>query len=439
MGRRVAAQALLAVDEGAWAADWLRQTFESASMPTVERRLATNLTLGVLRRRGWLDYQITQLLQGGGRGFSRLDPPVLQALRLGAYQLGWLDRMPRAVVIDQAIESVKAARLRSAAALVNAVLRRMDGTILAQPPASAPSLEDTNWRAWLSHPSWLLEQWRNRWGETNAIRIANWNLQAPVETLCDPAGQTTLGEPGAWVTGSRRISSEDARNLQNSSTIWLQDEASQFIAWLPGYNDDHSGAAWVEACAAPGGKAAASALRQPHRMVIGLEKNISRAQTMRLRNPAANLQVVVADALRPWPLRFAPTRILLDAPCSGTGTLGRNPDLKWRLRPEDPERMAELEHDLLSRALLSAGPLARVVYSVCSLEATEGEDLIRKVLTEFPGWYLADSRMILTHLQKQGVIHRLPADLVLDAGIRILPGPATGDGFFAAVLEAGAQ
>ncbi len=436
IGRRLAARALMAVDAGAWAADWLRQAFESDALPPVERRLATSLTLGVLRRRAWLDDQIQARLQGGAGYFSRLDPPVLHALRLGAYQLGWLNRMPRAVVIDQAVESVKLARLRSAAALVNAVLRRMDGAQLAQPPAATPSLDDASWRAWLSHPGWLLEHWRNRWGETSAIRMAEWNLRAPGETICDPAGQSALGEPGAWVSGSRRLSPEETRNFQNSSAVWLQNEASQFIALLPGYDDDQPGVAWVEACAAPGGKAAASALRQPHRMVIGLEKNISRAHTMRQRYPAANLHVVVADALRPWPLRFSPSRILLDAPCSGTGTLGRNPDLKWRLRPEDPARLAMLQHDLLSQALRGASPGARVVYSVCSLEAIEGEDLIRNILLEFPAWRLIDSRKILTHLQNRGAIHHVPADLILDSGIRILPGAGTGDGFFAAVLEA---
>ncbi len=458
--RRAAAQILMAVESReAWASELLRA--RGAGLSPADRALASELVLGVLRRRQWLDHRLNAVLAPRGWSVERLDSGLRAALRLGLYQLIWLERIPAAVAVDQSVGLARVLRLASGAGLVNAVLRNCArASDLRAASALWPGPADWNdsgFQAWLSHPPWLLSRWRARFGEAAAREIAIYDNAAPPLHLCfhpglDPervlgelASQGVVAEPlwlrGAWVVRSGEATAVESFRCRR---YWIQTAASQFMAWLllagaPAVPADGS----VDACAAPGGKAAL--LAAAGGPVLAIELHWKRAVQMRRRFPAVagvpespawpGLHAVAADAARGWPAASAFSRILLDAPCTGSGTLARNPELRWRLQPSDPPRLAELQARLLASALRQAAPGARLLYSVCSLEPEEGEQLIARALETLPAWRPLSLAPLAAAMLQAGRLHRLPSGAVFSGPFLSLPpGPETGAGFFAAML-----
>ncbi len=360
---------------------------EVEALPPRERSFLHELTLGVLRRRGGLDHALRPLVD---RPLESLSPDVLTALRLGAYQILHL-RVPEHAAVSESVELVRSARPR-AAGFVNAVLRRL--TREGSPAECDPEREPLLWLTTAgSLPRWLAERWLARLGPETAVARARALLETPptyfrinprrdttVETLAEVgvvARPTDV--PEAWQLISGRLLA-----LAREGRVYVQDRSSQLVARLaavPGLI--------LDACSAPGGKALllADALGPSGRVIAG-EAAPRRLRTLtalcRLWG-ATNVFAIGADARRP-PFRGAFDAVLLDAPCSGLGTLARHPDIRWRLRSRDVDRHAKRQYELLASLAPLVKPGGRLVYATCSIEDEENEGVVGRFLAEEGGF-----------------------------------------------------
>lgn len=339
--REIAFRVLLRVAQGGYATDLLRR----ASGEARDLALAEAIVLGCLRYQAQLDYLIRTF---GGRDAAKLDEEVRVALRMGIFQLRYLDRIPAHAAVADSVELVKRARKRSAAGLVNAVLRKAGRDPVAWPDRATE----------LSVPAWMLARWDRQYGEAAATAVARAALAEP-ETPVNPA------------TGRR------------------QDVGAQAIVPLLAIEP---GMMLLDLCAAPGNKTAQA-------LAAGARVVACDRYWRRLVEVPGEAARVVLDAAAALPFSAKFDRVLVDAPCSGTGTLARNPEIKWRLRPEDLGRFAALQRAILANARAVLKPGGRLVYATCSLEREENEAVAQG-----------------------GAVH-----------LR-LPGREPGDGFFAAVF-----
>jgi len=215
-----------------------------------------------------------------------------------------------------------------------------------------------------------------------------------------------------------------------NARLFIQDEASQLVAALVG-----TGSRLLDCCAAPGGKTAALAARNPTAQIVAVELHRHRADLLRSRIAAANVQVINADALQ-LPFRSEFDRVLADVPCSGTGTLARNPEIKWRLTAQDLGDLQARQVSILLAALRHLAPGGRAVYSTCSLEHEENEEVVENVLHQATGFRLCNCRDELARLRATGELVWENLDSLVSGNfLRTTPGVQPCDGFFAAVLE----
>jgi len=446
--RAAAFDALLRVErDGAFATDALDALLEGLEK-RADAALATELTMGVLRSRRTLDFLIQHFV---GRPAESLDLEVLLALRISLYQLRFLSRVPASAAVNESVELAKRARKRSAAGLVNAALRRAardertKGSLDALLPAGLSPADGLGML--LSHPTWLVECWFTRFGELNTRALLAVNNQPP--RLCGAvvdaarAGDvlTSLAEdgfdvqPGAWLASAVELKAVPrggvaASRAVRAGRLLIQDEASQMIPLLL---DVKQGQRVLDLCAAPGGKVAR--LAQQASVVAG-DLHPHRLRQMRelLRKIAArDVRLVALDAGKPLPFNLRFDRILLDAPCSGTGTLARNPEIRWRLQPQDLAALQEKQKAMLRQALSQLAPGGRLVYSTCSLEPEENEEVLAAALAEFPGARVVNAEPALAPHLRTGV----KSDALFDAQgcFRTFPPRHGTDGFFAAALE----
>ena len=403
-----------------------------------DRALCTELVMGTLRWQSQLDAAIAEF---SSKPATRLDPEVRIALRLAAYQMQHLGGVPARAAVNESVELVKSARKRSAAPFVNAVLRKL----AAAPRDSSQLPSDKTLHPFAvkyAHPAWLVERWTDRYGYASAEQVCRYDQQvAPAALrLVDPAVESELAQsgihldPGAILSKARRAKASDIVRTAafREGRVAIQDEASQLVALLVG-----RGARILDCCAAPGGKTAILAQRNPESAIIAADLHSHRARLMRdlLHRAGRKVHVLAADAIH-LPMAMAFDRILADVPCSGTGTLARHPEIKWRLRPED---LADLHHRqvaILAAALEQLELGGRLVYSSCSLEPEECENVINEVLNQRPAWRVAPCADELQRLQAAGELAYSNIDL-LPAGpyLRTLPGVHPCDGFFAALIE----
>lgn len=444
--RQVAAALLLAVEErGAHVGAWM-QGAAARRCAARDRALALELGLGVLRHRSELDFLAEVAAR---RPIKGLAPVARTALRLGIYQLRYLDRVPAVAAVHESVELAKAAGGR-AAGFVNAVLRRAAAAapqtleaLLAREPDPIRRRDIR-----LSHPGWLLDRWQRRWGEAAAEAIAIHDNETPVPAL-RPSAPGTLEsqlwedltaagivlEPGRLLRAARRVAAGDIFHASPLPTgaVAIQDEASQLIPYLL---TPEGSARVLDLCAAPGGKAAILAALAASSRLVAVDRSPRRAAGLRARLPAA-ASVVVADAERPLPFPGGGwDRILVDPPCSGTGTLQRNPEIRWRLQPDDLARFALRQRRILEQALPVLAPGGRLVYSVCSIEPEEGEHIIRAVLAAQPGLQLLPVAAVLEKIETAGQLVAGTAARLSSSGpfLEILPGSFATEGFFAAIL-----
>jgi 16S rRNA (cytosine967-C5)-methyltransferase len=387
-------------DDGAYASVLLAD--DTLQLDPRDRSLAYELVLGTLRRQLWLD---TVIAHFAGRSLSKIDAPVLRALRLGLYQIRFLTRIPNSAAVNESVNLVHRARLRSATGLVNAVLRRA-----LREPAFDPAMEIADPIERLSiessHPGWLLKRWSESFELPRTQALALANNENPI-TVFRFTGRATeraaiiagLRERGAELTPSPiapdawRIhgGESELRAYTQRGLVYVQDAASQWVARLAAAKH---GPLVVETplldvCAAPGSKATLIAeLLGNERYVIAGDLYETRIRTigeMAERVGVKNLGVAAYNAETALPFRdnsFG--TVLVDAPCSGTGTLRRNPEIRWRLQPADISRMAEQQLRILNRAAPTVKPGGLLFYSTCSIEVDENEEVVRSFLQNSP-------------------------------------------------------
>lgn len=553
--RLAAFRLLVTVEGGRVHADELLRTRAVDALSAADRHLATTLSLGVLRWQISLDARLRPLLKRPG---AKLETEVLVALRLGAFQLEQLSRIPARAAIAESVELTKQAGHHFAAGMVNAVLRRFSATVsgTASDPAATPTssllpaaprpkpngaaplaagshpvlpklelhphpkltLDELAISATttaelalnLAHPLWLVERWVARYGLAAARSICLHGQrqpqlalrlplnplandvtiepgktnpspatpdsasqpvtepekpQSPVPAAGQPADPALAGldlttldlaglelAPGELLLSARRLLRGDAARTTavRTGSVRLQDEGSQLVAELVGFDSpvgSNSARASqiptkiLDTCAAPGGKTLILAERYPQARITACELDPKRHDALSRRlNPLGDR----VDCRQIDATTLAPTAdfdlILVDAPCSGTGTLGRNPEIRHRLDAEALARQAARQRAILSAALGALRPGGRLFYSTCSLEAEENEEVVGSVLGSIPGLVLVPLGGRIECLATEGILapgaaERLAAAITPEGFLRLIPGLVPTDGFFVAALE----
>jgi len=417
--------------------------YENLSIP--DHALATELVMGVLRWRSRLDDEIAA---ASSQALSKLDLEVLIALRLAVYQFRWLDRVPQHAALHESVELVKRARKRSAAPFVNAVLRKLAG---AKAPAIEQPSSPEDLASTFAHPLWIAERWAKEYGPAaRAICEHNQSIPSTAIRLRNSVSEEALKREsirmgrGRLLASARRVESGDVTKTQAFRTgrIVIQDEGAQLVAALVGCSLDkqsHEGVRILDCCAAPGGKTLAIADRNPGATITAVELHSHRTRLLRnllkAAHASARIQVIAADALH-LPTACLFDRVLADVPCSGTGTLARNPEIKWHLAPSDLAELHARQSAILRSALGHVTAGGRLIYSTCSLEREENEDVVEKALAENDSFRLLDCRTELDKLKADGEL-TWPDPTTLTRGpyLRTIPGMHPCDGFFAAILE----
>jgi 16S rRNA (cytosine967-C5)-methyltransferase len=368
-----------------------------------DRALAGEIATGTLRWQGAFDYVIAAF---ANRPLGKLDVEVLQILRLSLFQLLHLDRVPAAAVVKDAVDLAGKAGKRSASGLVNAVLRRVsrEREQLPLPPRPADGERNEAALAYLtttlSHPGWLAARWLDRYGFEAAAAWEQFdNSPAPLTLRVNPFKATR--EKVMAMLSARGITTEPARHapdglivregnpvglgLEEDGAFVIQDEASQLVALYAGARP---GERVLDACASPGGKttAMAAAMNGAGR-VVASDIRGRRVQLLArtvTRSAAPQVSIVQADAAGALPFGAVFDRVLLDAPCSGLGTIRRDPDVRWRRQPEELPVLAKAQAAMLQRVGEVLAPGAVLVYATCSSEPEENDEVVDRFVAEQP-------------------------------------------------------
>ena len=398
-----------------------------AQLSPADHGLLTEIVMGVLRWRSVLDEAVAA---HSSQALAKLDLEVLNALRIGAYQLLLLNRIPAHAAIDESVELTKRARKRSAAGFVNAVLRKI--------AKDSPEPRERN--VCSAHPRWMVERWTRHFGAQKAERICAYDQTAPAQSLriCDSAVLEELRRegiylhPGKFISNSFTVAAGDVSRTHafREHRVAIQDEASQLVALLMG-----RGSAILDCCAAPGGKTRILVERNPGARVVAMELYPRRATLLKRLVPTSNVRVIAAD-IRSSPVNGSFDRILVDAPCSGTGTLARNPEIKWRLKPEGLAGLQDYQAEILSAAMKLVAGGGRLVYSTCSLEPEENEQVIKKAIANNGAFAVIDCRDEIEKLKASGELVWVDTESLLSSPfLRTIPGVHPCDGFFAAIVQ----
>ena len=480
--RKAAFAILMAVERGRSHSDDLLRGKAVHALSAQDRNLATALVLGTLRWQILLDGQLQSLLKHPN---AKLDPEVRIALRLAAFQLLHLHRIPARAAIDESVELAKQAGHRFASGMVNAVLRKLAASPRSLAPhpglngheasgaeeaiqasgALAPEgtpHEQSAADLALSqaHPVWMVERWVDFYGLEAARAICRHGQTQPALTIriAGPDVDVELTRPGIHLepsellTAARTVVSGDiaATPAFREGRVRLQDEGSQLVAELASCADENPGQkvnstvraeSILDACAAPGGKTLILAERNPHARILACESRPQRLAQLRSRLAAHadRIECRLADAIA-LAEDAAFDLALADVPCSGTGTLGRNPEIRHRLRPDDFPRQAQRQRAILSAALRAVRPGGRVVYSTCSLEPEENEQVVAAVLAQTSSARAISLQSGIEVLLENGILTRSGAEglrgcLTPEGALRLLPGLFHTDGFFIALLR----
>ncbi len=448
--RKIAYEVLRRVEaEGAYASDVLHAEL-GERVKAEDAGLATELVMGVLRWRRLLDFLLERQLK---KPAARLDLPVALALRIGLYQLRFLERIPARAAVNESVELVKSARKTSASTLVNAVLRRAADEARVPAAKFVPQAMPLAERLGIlhSHPTWMVERWLKRVGEVQTAALLEANNRAPRLScaLHDEARHDEIFaslksaglhiEPGTILKSAFAVSGGSPTRTESFRTgaISIQDEASQTVPLLL---DTQSGDRVLDLCAAPGGKTpplvrAAGAKG----IVVAADRHAHRLRAMReqfKRLGLTQVRLIELDAASPLPFGTLFRRILVDAPCSGTGTLARHPEIRWRLQQEQLAEFHTLQTSLLRSALQQLSPGGLLVYSTCSMEPEENEQVVEEALRSASGFQRDITNKAVQGLSGKLVSDCRPESLFDPNGyFRTTPSAAATDGFFAAVIS----
>jgi len=436
--RAAAFDILLAVERGTGHSDELLHQPNVERLSAPDRNLAMNLVMGTLRWQLALDARITPLL---AKPKAQLDPLVHIALRLGAFQLLHLDRVPAYAAIGESVELAKSSGNRFAAGMVNAILRKIAAR--SEEKVSVKTTNSETLSHTFAHPQWMVERWVKNFGLQPTQAICEYNQQpAPLFVrLLAPDAELALQNdgielaPSSFLSNVRRVVKGDvsASSALRKGWIRIQDEGSQLVAELAG-----NGHSILDTCAAPGGKTAILAERNPEATMTACDVSRRRLQQMqRLLNGFDQIQYVTVDvANRQWTPDF--DLVLCDVPCSGTGTLARNPEIRHRLTEPDLKRQQKRQVDLVLSAMRAVKRDGRLLYSTCSLEPEENQAVLQECLRH-SHFELVRLEKEIPRLEDAGILHaegvqRLRESAMADGCLRTLPGIHGCDGFFAALL-----
>ncbi|OPZ87331.1 MAG: Ribosomal RNA small subunit methyltransferase B [bacterium ADurb.Bin429] len=439
--RQLALEVLLRVAGGASANAALDEALSHANLDPRDRGFVTELVDGTLRWQGRLDYQLAQLVE---EPLAKLDPAVLHILRLGAYQLTRLERVPAHAAVNEAVEQARKRAHEGAAKLVNAVLRRLERE---KDALLFPDLADdpvAYLSAAYSHPAWLVERWLARFGlqETEALLVINntpppltlrmnrrWvtreGLQAFLKLREIETIPTAISPNGLIVTSGGNPRQVD---LYDEGLYSLQGEGSMVMVELlkPGRHR----AGWDMAAGVGGKTTYLAEWVDDTGSLLATDTSVDRLSVLWReleRLELSSVRVEAGDARTFSVEAESMDYVLLDAPCSGTGALRRQADARWRKTPEQLVEMAALQRELLEAAARAAKPGGLLLYCTCSLEPEENEEVMSLFLADHPEW----------SLDVEGITHKsLPSDARDLAGyVRLLPQRHGTDGFFAARLK----
>jgi 16S rRNA (cytosine967-C5)-methyltransferase len=400
--RRVAFEILMLVEAGKGHSDDLLRGPRMEELSEADKHLATALVMGVLRWQIALDAGVRRFLE---RPDQKIAEPVAMALRMGAFQLLHMDRIPAHAALSESVELCRAAGQPHATGMVNAILRKV---------ATAPKPKEkvfelpAAFAERLGHPAWLVERWVKAYGRAAALKICEADQQEP-------------GRGGLFVE-----SGEGLPEIDDGSRLVAEIAAAAAPAV-----EGRALRVW-DCCAAPGGKTLVMAARLAGAEVLATDVSAKRLAAMqgRLRRYpyAAEVKTAVIDAAKAPASVGEFDLILCDVPCSGTGTLGRNPEIRLRLQPEELARQAARQQMILSSALKRLAVGGRLVYSTCSLEPEECEAVVSAVAS---GYRRVDISELVGKVS--GLVST--EGLVTDGVLRTLPGVCDCDGFYAVVLE----
>jgi 16S rRNA (cytosine967-C5)-methyltransferase len=390
-----------------------------------DRALAAEIATGVQRWRAALDHLIVTFSK---RALDRLDPEVVEILRLSAHQLLHLTRVPAAAVVDDAVDLTRRAGKKSASGFVNAVLRSISRQRRELPLPKRPD-DVANREAvldyfsiTLSHPRWLAARWLDRYGvdATEAWLRFN-NTAAPLTLRVNPLkidaadlvkrldDEDVRVRPGTYAPGAFIVDEGHPLRGRGPGDGWfvVQDEASQLVALLA---NAQPGSRVLDACASPGGKTTAmAAAMQGRGLLVASDLRDRRIQLLRktvATSGAPHVAIVQADLRRPLPFATPFDLVVVDAPCSGLGTLRRDPDLRWRRHERDLPTLAAAELTMLQQAADAVAPGGRLVYATCSSEPDENDGVADAFLATTPSFAHLDAREASPQLDASLVDHR---------------------------------
>lgn len=428
--RKAAFDILTLVLAGKGHSDELLHSTHIAGLSPEDRNLTTAIVMGVLRWQIALDAQVAGLLT---RPDQKVPQPVAIVLRMGAFQLLHMDRIPAHAALSESVELCRVAGQPQAAGMVNAILRK----VAVSKPRTAPVFEQTAAFAQrLAHPQWLVDRWTGQYGRAAALAICEYDQQLP-------------GPGGLFAARTEHAVGEPA--LESADQLPQIDDGSRLVAELaaaaapPCSPHAH---VW-DCCAAPGGKTLILATRLPEAVLLATDISARRLQQMERRFAALadadKVRTAVLDAATapaPLPLSDGPAAfdlILCDVPCSGTGTLSRNPEIRHRLRQDDLPRQALRQRAILSNALRHLAPGGRLVYSTCSLEPEENQAVVEAAVPS-EDYRTVAIEPFLASIVERGLLapsvgDMLASSAIRDGCLRTLPGTHPCDGFFAAVFE----
>jgi len=395
-----------------------------------DRRWLRELVYGMLRQRGWIDAILAERVRGG---IARIDSDLLDLMRLGVYQLLHMGSVPAYAAIAQTVELAKVRHGIGASKLMNAVLRRIDrerAELVVPVPEDLVDALAVKY----SHPRWLVGRWMSRWGEEAAsVLMMKNNAEAPVvirpygivreqlEAMLEAAGvsieDAPLARESIQIAGGISLTELGAFK---QGLFFVQDPGSTLVTQ---YASIPHGSVVADLCAAPGGKSLE--LTRTARSVIACDRSGHRLKRLlenRARLEAHNLHVAVADAR--YPAVGEMDAVLVDVPCTGTGTFRRHPDARWRLRISDLSVMSALQAVILRAAASTVRRGGLLIYSTCSLEPEENDAQVEEFLARNPAWVLDPP--------PEGVV---PAETVDRGFLRVLPHVHGSDGAFAARLR----
>jgi 16S rRNA (cytosine967-C5)-methyltransferase len=444
--RQLALNALRAVQRGAYADVALDRALQQSGLEAIDRRLVTELVYGSVRRQRTLDAWIDQL----AKKKSHQQPPDLRLiLHLGLYQLCYLDHIPPSAAVDTTVELAKQNGFKGLAGFVNGVLRnyvRLSEQGKKQLPLEQTTDRVTQLAIEQSYPDWMVQLWVEQFGWEDAEKLCVWLNQPPridlrvnplkasieqVEAAMQAAGVKVTRIPGLPQALRLGQGAGAIDRLPGFAEGWwsVQDSSAQLVSHLL---EPQPGEVVIDACAAPGGKTTHLAeLMQDQGTVWGCDRYASRLKKLTAnakRLQLNSIQTCVGDSRDLPQFKATADRVLIDAPCSGLGTLHRHADARWRQTPETVQELAQLQTELINQAATWIKPGGLMVYATCTLHPAENEAVIDRFLTHHPDWQIEP--IPSDHPAAQFVSKTSDNTLHDQEWLKVLPHQHDMDGFF---------